>query len=216
MITIQAITEVPAQLAGIRAAIFDLDDTLYSEKEYVRSGYRAAAEVLPQVDHCAEKLWAAFEAKQNAFDEVLRAEGISAEEWLIPCLQAYRYHKPEIHLYPGAVDMLRQLRAQGVGLGMITDGRSEGQRAKIEALGLAPLFECIIVTDELGGVQYRKPNERAYRLMQNFFGVPFEAMAYIGDNRKKDFKAPEALGMRSIWFRNPDGIYFEGDPETAE
>ena len=211
MITIHEITETPAHLDGIRAVLFDLDDTLYSEKEYVRSGYRAAAKVLPQVENFAERLWAAFEAKKNAFDEVLRQEGIPAEDWLVPLLQAYRYHKPDIHLYAGVEAMLRSLRAQGIGLGMITDGRSEGQRAKIEALGLAPLFDCIIVTDELGGVQFRKPNERAYRMMQSFFDVPFEAMAYVGDNASKDFKAPEALGMRSIWFRNPDGIYYQAD-----
>jgi putative hydrolase of the HAD superfamily len=37
--------------------------------------------------------------------------------------------------------------------------------------------------------------------------IPFENMVYIGDNIKKDFIAPDKLGMRSIYFRNSDGLY---------
>ena len=92
-------------------------------------------------------------------------------------------------------------------MGVITDGRSEGQRAKIKALGLDELVDHIIITDELGGVEYRKPNKTAFVKMQELLDVPFEEMCYIGDNIKKDFVAPNMLGMRSIWFRNMDGLY---------
>ena len=47
--------------------------------------------------------------------------------------------------------------------------------------------------------------------MQERMGVPFERMAYIGDNIRKDFTSPENLGMLSIWFRNPDGLYYEDE-----
>ncbi len=43
MIQINKITEVQNYLDGLEAVIFDLDDTLYGEKEYVRSGYREVA-----------------------------------------------------------------------------------------------------------------------------------------------------------------------------
>ena len=92
-------------------------------------------------------------------------------------------------------------------LGLITDGRPAGQRAKIKALGIENLFDCIIVTDELGGVEYRKPNGKAFELMSKEFGVPYDEMVYVGDNIKKDFAAPEKLGMGYVFFRNPDGIY---------
>ena len=47
MIEITEITEVMNYIEGLSAVVFDLDDTLYSEKEYVRSGYKAVAEIIP-------------------------------------------------------------------------------------------------------------------------------------------------------------------------
>jgi putative hydrolase of the HAD superfamily len=103
--------------------------------------------------------------------------------------------------------MLQRLKKQGKKIGIITDGRPEGQRAKIAALQLK-VDECII-TDELGGIEYRKPNELAFRLMQERMQVPYEKMVYIGDNIKKDFIAPKRLGMKCIYVRLKDGLYYE-------
>ncbi len=207
MIEITSITEVKKYLQGLKAVIFDLDDTLYSEKEYARSGYHAIANTLPQVEQLEEKLWTAFEQKKPAIDAVLIDEGIYTEGLKQQCLSIYRSHQPAIHFYEGAKELLCQLRYDGYKLGVITDGRSEGQRAKIKALGLDELVDHIIITDELGGVEYRKPNKTAFVKMQELLDVPFEEMCYIGDNIKKDFVAPNMLGMRSIWFRNMDGLY---------
>lgn len=207
MIEIHDILEVKNHLNGMRAVIFDMDDTLYGEKEYVRSGYHQIAKLLPQVERAEEKLWHLFEEKKQAIDELLIMEGIDSEERKKECLDAYRYQKPEIHLYAGVERMLLELKAEGYFLGVITDGRPEGQRAKIEALGLEKLVDHIIVTDELGGVQYRKPNPLAFQRMKERAGVEYSGMCYIGDNIRKDFIAPGQLGMRSIWFKNKDGLY---------
>lgn len=207
MIEITSITEVKNHLHGLQAVIFDLDDTLYGEKEYVRSGYRAIADTLPNVERMEEKLWQAFEQKKSAIDAVLNAEGIYTDELKQQCLSVYRLHQPDIQFYEGAKELLCQLRSDSYKLGIITDGRPEGQRAKIKALGLNELVDHIIVTDELGGVEYRKPNKVAFERMKKLLDVPFEKMCYVGDNIKKDFVAPEHLGMRSIWFKNSDGLY---------
>ncbi len=207
MIEITNITDVMQHLDGLKAIIFDLDDTLYGEKEYVRSGYHAVAKLLPQVEDAERKLWMAFENKKSAIDEVLISEGIYTEELKKQCLETYRYHQPDIHFYAGVVDMLMELRKRGYLLGIITDGRPEGQRAKIKALDMEKYIDHIIVTDELGGIQYRKPNEKAFVLMKERIGVEYAEMCYVGDNTKKDFVAPEKLGMKSIRFRNADGLY---------
>ena len=65
-----------------------------------------------------------------------------------------------------------------------------------------------MVTDELGGIEFRKPNKKAFVIMQECFEVPFEKMVYIGDNILKDFVAPTNLGMKSIYFRNVNGLYY--------
>lgn len=207
MTTITHITEVMAYVEGLQAVIFDLDDTLYSEKEYVRSGYRAIAEHFPMVERMEEKLWAAFQEKKPAIDEVLSSEGLFTEETKQLCLSVYRSHEPDIHFYEGARELLLELRSRGYRIGIITDGRPEGQRAKIRALHLEELVDHIIVTDELGGVAYRKPNSAAFVRMKGSLGIAYDRMCYVGDNIQKDFIAPEALGMRCIWVRTRDGIY---------
>ena len=207
MIEINQIADVLNYIEGLKAVVFDLDDTLYGEKEYIRSGYSAVAKVIPQVENAERKLWRFFLEKKPAIDEVLSMECIYTEEIRQGCLVEYRLHEPDIHLYDGVMEILTKLRSDGYKLGIITDGRPEGQRAKIQVLGLGKYMDHIIVTDELGGVKYRKPNETAFIQMADKLNVAFSQMCYVGDNIKKDFIAPLKLGMRAVWFRNQDGLY---------
>lgn len=190
----------------ILGVIFDLDDTLYSEKQYVRSGYKAVAKLLGD-ESLVDKLWTYFENGKPAIDELLNELGcIGRKE---ECLEAYREHIPEIKLYDGVVDLIQTLKDRGIKVGIITDGRPEGQRKKLEALGLEKLVDDIIITDALGGVQFRKPNDISFRIMQNRWRIPFEQIIYVGDNPNKDFQAPKQLGMRCMYFENQDGLYSE-------
>ncbi len=207
MIEILNILEMKNHTEGLQAIIFDMDDTLYGEKEYVRSGYEEIAGLLPGVQNVGDRLWQLFEEKKPAIDELLRQEGLDSEELKQECLRAYRYQTPRIHLYEGVEELLKELRAQGFLLGLITDGRPEGQRAKIQALGLEKLVDEIIVTDEFGGPEFRKPNPVAFETMKERLGVDYSRMCYVGDNIKKDFIAPRKLGMKCIWFQNKDGLY---------
>lgn len=192
------ITEGKGQIKGV---IFDLDDTLYSEKEYVRSGYKAISDYLG--GGYEEKLWSFFEAGKPAIDELLKGLGRQNEK--AEALEAYRSHKPDIHPYPGVVEMIKELKAKGIKLGIITDGRPEGQHNKLEALGLK--VDDVIITDELGGIQFRKPCDIAFRIIMTRWRLNPADIVYVGDNPVKDFQAPQQLGMKSIWFRNADGLY---------
>jgi HAD superfamily hydrolase (TIGR01549 family) len=104
-------------------------------------------------------------------------------------------------------ELIEGLKVNGIKVGIITDGRVSGQRKKIEALGLDKKVDDYIITDELGGIQFRKPCDIAFRIIQNRWRIPFEQIMYVGDNAEKDFQAPRQLGMRSLWFRNKDGLY---------
>lgn len=207
MLEIRKLCEAKNYLLKHTVVIFDLDDTLYSEKDYVRSGYAEIARHYKAIPAMETKLWNAFENHEPAINYVLEQEGLFSSEAVNTCLQIYRNHLPKITLYPDAEDLLAFLRENGIRLGLITDGRPEGQRAKIKALGIEPYFDKIIVTDELGGVTFRKPNPVAFENMQKHFNVPYKSMVYVGDNTRKDFIAPELLGMDSVYFNNPDGLY---------
>ena len=64
-----------------------------------------------------------------------------------------------------------------------------------------------IITDELGGSQFRKPCEIAFRIMMTRWKLNASEIVYVEDNPAKDFQAPQQLGMKSIWFKNEDGLY---------
>jgi HAD superfamily hydrolase (TIGR01549 family) len=136
--------------------------------------------------------------------------GLADEQLKKNCVSAYRSQMPRISLYPGVKELIACLRSQGIQIGIITDGRPEGQRNKLEALGLYQLVDSVLITDELGSERFRKPNDIAFRIMQTRFNVPYEQMLYVGDNPGKDFQAPRQLGMRWIYFQNPDGLYSVG------
>lgn len=192
------ITEGKGQIKGV---IFDLDDTLYSEKEYVKSGYKAVSDYLG--GGYEDRLWSFFEAGKPAIDELLRDLGREDEKAEV--LKVYRSHKPDIHPYSGVVEMIINLKAKGIKVGIITDGRPEGQRNKLEALGLE--VDDVIITDELGGIQFRKPCDIAFRILLTRWRFNPADIVYVGDNPAKDFQASQQLGMRSVYFNNPDGLY---------
>lgn len=196
------ITEGKGSVKGI---IFDLDDTLYSEKAYVKSGYKAVSDYLG--GGYEEKLWSYFEAGKPAIDVLLKA--LQREDEKTEVLKVYRTHKPEIHPYSGVTEMIAELKEKGIKVGIITDGRPEGQRNKLKALGLD--IDDVIITDELGGVQFRKPCDIAFRIMATRWRLNPADIVYVGDNPAKDFQAPQQLGMRCILFKNPDGLYSSGD-----
>ena len=202
MIEIANILEVEKNIADVEAVIFDLDDTLYSEKDYVRSGYKKISEYLqnPQIEL---DLWDSFVKGEKAIDVVFNKYGIIEKKEI--ALSIYRNQKPEIKLYDGVCEMISRIRKKKK-IGIIADGRPVSQYAKITALGIE--VDKIVVTDELGGIEFRKPNKKAFVIMQECFEVPFEKMVYIGDNILKDFVAPTNLGMKSIYFRNVKGLYY--------
>lgn len=193
--------------SDIKGVIFDLDDTLYSEKEYVKSGFRAVSDYLG--GGYEEKLWSFFMNGERAIDELLKTIHKSIERDKV--IDVYRNHIPQIQLYEGVKDLLKYLRSKKIKVGIITDGRPIGQRNKINALGLTNLIDDVIITDELGGIQFRKPNDISFRIMQNRMRLSFEQIVYVGDNPNKDFQAPKQLGMKCMYVKNADGLYFDNE-----
>ena len=208
------VTDGKFALNSLKAVIFDLDDTLYSERDYVKSGFRAVSQLFADSEKVFEKMYEAFEAGKPAFDTFLNDSGIFTEEIKQKCISVYRAHKPDIRLREGARELIERLRKTGVKIGIITDGNPARQQKKLEALGLVALTDEIIVTDSIGGELFRKPNDISFRIMQRRLGVAFEKMMYVGDNPSKDFLAPKQLGMKTCMIDNPDGLYRD-NPLTA-
>lgn len=190
----------------IRGVIFDLDDTLYSEKQYIKSGFKAVAEYLGNISY-AEKLWDYYSKNLSPINYLLDELSLRCKEK--ECVEVYREHTPDISLYDNVLELINALKNRNIKVGIITDGRVSGQKKKIEALHLDNYMEDIIITDELGGPQFRKPCDVAFRILQRRWNIPFEQLVYLGDNLAKDFKAPKQLGMKTVYFENTDGIYYK-------
>ena len=94
-------------------------------------------------------------------------------------------------------------------LAIITDGYPNVQWGKIKALNIDNLVGQIIVTGDWGQA-FWKPHHRAFiKISQDH--KPTECV-YIGDNPKKDFKAPEELGwLPSIRIRREKSLHYALD-----
>jgi putative hydrolase of the HAD superfamily len=193
----------------IRVVTFDLDDTLYLERDFVRSGFAAVGAWLATergvrgFEACA---WRLFEAgrRGDIFDRVLPRLGIAPDGALVRRLvRVYREHLPTIQLEATAADLLARLSGR-CQLAVLTDGFHETQRRKIAALGLEARCRPIVCTD-LWGREHWKPSPRGFLHIQEALGAAPERCVYIGDNPAKDFRAPKELGWRTLRVCHPQG-----------
>ena len=187
----------------IQAVVFDLDDTLYPEREYVRSGYRAVAR------HLRERIGRGEAFEAWLWDRFCRGESAGAldaldahfglglgRDGIAELVSVYRGHRPEIRPFPGAESLLERL-AQTFRLALLSDGFLPAQRLKLEAIGLGGFFEVTVFTEEMGRACW-KPSPNGFKAVRGVFGVPHRRCAYVGDNPAKDFVAPNRLGWRTI------------------
>lgn len=219
--------------------IFDLDDTLYKECDYVRSGCRAVVNELSSRYNISPRLLSESLANSASvaagFDSIislvnkelsvtkksnqcssLQTETVSISD----LLDIYRNHTPELQLPDETGSLLEYLSSLGIKMGIITDGRSIAQRGKIRALGLEKYFspENIIISDEVGADKTKPDGFR--KIMNNFLEnidqntqVKF---IYVADNPRKDFFWPNRLGWTTVQLLDPKGINIKGPIEVDQ
>lgn len=166
--------------------IFDLDDTLVSEIDFLKSAYYYIAAQLGK-DNLYEQMLEKYFAREDVFQFVEYEYGVLKSD----LLHYYRTHEPNITLKNGAEELLSFLKDKNYKLGLITDGRSVSQRNKLKALGIENYFDKIIISEEFGS---EKPDENNYKV----FVEDSHTYFYIGDNFTKDFIAPNRLGWTTI------------------
>jgi putative hydrolase of the HAD superfamily len=199
--------------------VFDLDDTLYLERDYVESGLavvgRWSAARLGTVDLGPEMI-ARFKAgaRGRIFNEALLSAGLGEPPHLIArMVQVYRQHRPLISL-PADVTRFLARRPVGMASAVITDGYLDAQKRKIRALGLHDLgIELAVCTDRWGRDCW-KPSPRAFELAEAFFGLSGPALTYVADNPNKDFHAPAALGWHTVCIARPGRLEVPLTPDA--
>ena len=196
----------------IRAVVFDLDDTLFAERDYVLSGYRAVAKFLRENSGRAKNfenwLWERFLAgrSKNSFDAMNEHFNLGLDKaGICKLVEVYRNHMPQIQAMPGMVQLLGLLR-ENYKLGLLSDGFLPAQQLKLQALGIERFFDEVVFTESLGR-KFWKPSPSGFELLAKRLDVPHSACAYIADNVGKDFIAPNKLGWRTIRFVFPGQVY---------
>lgn len=205
----------------LTAIVFDLDDTLYLERDYVRSGFGAvAAWVAPRtglpVAEAFRQLWSLFETgvRRGTFDRWLLTQGLPTEPWVCDMVRVYREHEPRMLPDPGVTALLGRLRPR-YRLGLLTDGDRAIQRAKVAALGVGHHFDAIVFSDDEGAEAW-KPSPRPFRTLVDRMGIDATEAVYVADNPLKDFLGARRAGLASVRVRHADGLYRDVEPPSAE
>ncbi len=203
----------------ITTVLFDLDDTLHDDT----LAYRSAAQEVAQevaaewnvdalllkaayIAH-AEGFWERLDAEQltsklgtvraSLWHAALRDVGLDDGDLAARCgLQYNAYRRKYFKMFPGAVDLLRNLRDRGVKLGVVTNGFAETHREKIELLNISELFDAIFIADEVGML---KPDPLLFAHACLKLESSPSSSAMVGDRYERDIRGALTAGLYTIW-----------------
>jgi len=175
--------------------VFDLDDTLYKEIDFVKSAYifinnyvkkRMDVDVSLELEMCINENINFFEFINS---KTTSQKKLSIEKYL----ELYRFHFPALSLSDDTKNFLNELILRKIEFSILTDGRSISQRNKIHSLGIFDKAKNIIISEETG---FEKPDLYNFKLIEHL--QENKKFIYIGDNTSKDFIAPNNLNWDTI------------------
>lgn len=197
----------------LRAVLFDLDGTLFDRHTAVaRLALDQAHALGPLLGattpaRFAERLVAldarGYVGKPLAYRQLIDELGLDA---LHPRLQPepltedfFRRYADHAPAFEGAVETLRALRQRGHRIGVVTNGRVAVQQAKLEALGLLPWVDTVLISEAEG---LRKPDAALFQRALDRLGVDAAEAVHVGDHPENDVRAARAAGLRAVWMRD--------------
>lgn len=218
-------------MPDIRAVLFDLDDTLHDDTHaFTTAAQEVAAEVAAEHGIDALALKKAYIAEAEGFwhrltanelqtklsqwrstmwGNALRSVGLDDPHLAERSATNYNiYRKKYFALFPGALDLLRELKAKDVKLALLTNGVSETHREKIALLQIAEYFDAIFLADEVGMV---KPDPLLFAHACTKLRTSPSESAMVGDRYERDISGALSAGLFTIWMnvrneRLPAGV----------
>ncbi|MBL73781.1 HAD-IA family hydrolase [uncultured Idiomarina sp.] len=172
--------------------VFDLDDTLYFEADYVCSGIKYVTSWLQDYLNKNRDNSVASSALNtpNPISYLIKHYELD-DIWLESLLWLYRLHLPNICLTDEVSRTIDLLVAKGANVCILTDGRLSTQNLKIKALGLESFKSYI--SESFGE---DKPGRKRFIQVEKDFHS--ERYIYLGDNPKKDFIAGNDLNWLTV------------------
>lgn len=207
----------------IKAAIFDIDNTMYSfldcDKvaskkiaDYIEDNFAIKPEVSLEV---IESLKAQQKARIGHDIGAIHSRVIRFQMFLekmnlpicphtaILTRMYWDCMLEQMKLEEGMEDFIKDLKGKGVKIGVCTDMTALIQYDKIEKLGLSQYIDFLVSSEESGA---EKPKGRMFDLVMKKINeiskeriYPQECI-FIGDSIKKDVKGPSDYGMNGLWY----------------
>ncbi len=181
--------------------VFDLDDTLYEEITFVKSGFKAVSKFLAPIVNCSSKsLFEEFvnklqQGRGSIFNDVLSEHGKRSKKLVAKCISVYRLHKPEIRLYPDSIRCFERFKKYP--LYIVTDGNKLVQHSKSKALGVYKKVKKVFITHRYG-IKNAKPSVYCFQKIKELEKAKPVNIIYIGDNPSKDFVGLRPHGYKTI------------------
>ena len=193
----------------IRGVVFDLDHTLfdrYATLSAVAPYFCSYFDVMP--DMTPEKLTPLWCQDDKAFVhlgwpkllEEMTKQNIFRTPPAFEVFAAFllgMFRRISVP-FPETKPMLETLRKNGYKLGLITNGSSETQRAKLRNLDLENSFDQVVITGEFGE---HKPSPAPFTAAARWLGAKPEELLYVGDNPLNDVEASRNAGYIPVWVR---------------
>jgi putative hydrolase of the HAD superfamily len=183
--------------------VFDLDDTLYQEITYVKSGLTAVSQDIASKYNLNQEMiyseaLSMLETfgRGHIFDNILRQYGLYSKREVKRLLSVYRSHNPRIKIGLPELEVLRKCRIIS-NLYLVTDGNKNVQAKKIEALKIKTYFKRIFITHRYG-LEASKPSLKCFEHIRELEKVGWSEIVYIGDDPNKDFVNLKKVGATTI------------------
>ena len=204
-----------------KAILFDLDDTIISFDSHTKQTWEKICKdftekynlfpykkLFNSINEIASWYWSDEERhrigrlnpKQTRRNIVISAlEKLNCNDIKFGMEIADNYsdlHEKMITLFPNALETIQKFSKMGIKLGLLTNGNSKMQNAKINKFNLASYFEICLVEEELG---FGKPDKRVFKIALEKLNVKSKDAWMVGDNLIWDIQGAQASGIFAIW-----------------
>ncbi|MGH2613952.1 MAG: HAD family hydrolase [Thermomicrobiales bacterium] len=209
------------------AVLFDLDDTLCDYMSAREARLRIAFAMTPDGDVASRE---GIDLDQmiadsirihphgaDHFAELFRAYGIDDPAQARAAADWYRQNRFHgLALYPESRAVLRAVRPRLTAgdrlarqpIGIITNGPSEVQRAKLDLLKIDDLVDFAVISEEFGAA---KPDPSIFHEALHQAGVLAAEAVFIGDSPEFDMAGARAAGIRSVWLNRHNAPWNDPD-----
>ena len=195
----------------LKAVLFDLDGTLLNRdaslSKFIASHFNSLQDVLTDVDEqqfCSRFIELdnrGYVWKDQVYQQLIKEyniEGLTAEDLLHYYIHNFKQH---CVAFPNLYSMLKELKQMPLTLGIITNGKGQFQLDNIHALGIESFFDVILISETEG---IKKPDPQIFHRALSTLSVSPHECAYVGDHPINDIRGANAVGIQSIWKKDPD------------